>query len=143
MVVLATSHTTIKGGPKEAQGHPSSSLIVMDCGESGADYTAGSGNKRRANTPHALRYSLPMTTFKQVQEYTAPQPAFDLERDAGVGWNDGEECAGFAAARSAIKRFEKKEGRFFEERKNSQTVSFREHARAPSHAHHAQSHETL
>ena len=45
-------------------------------------------------------------------------------------------------APKVMRHIEKKEGRLFEEEKNSQTVSFREHARVPSHAHHAQSHET-
>ena len=41
------------------------------------------------------------------------------------------------------RHIEKKEGRFFEEEKDSQTVSFHEHAGVPSHAHHTQGRETL
>ena len=42
-----------------------------------------------------------------------------------------------------MRHFENKGGRFLGSQKNSQTVSFGENARVPSHAHHAQSHETL
>ena len=43
----------------------------------------------------------------------------------------------------AMRHFENEEGRFLGRRRDSQTVSSREHARVPSHVHHAQSHETL
>ena len=43
---------------------------------------------------------------------------------------------------SAMRHFEKKGGRFLGSQKNTQTVSFGEHARVPPDAHHAQSHET-
>ena len=44
---------------------------------------------------------------------------------------------------SAMRLFENKGGRFLGSQKNSQNVSFGEHARVPSHVHHARSHETL
>ena len=46
-------------------------------------------------------------------------------------------------SQSAMRHFEIKGGRFLGSQKNSQTVSFDEHARVRPDAHHAQSHETL
>ena len=49
------------------------------------------GDKRRAYAPHALRYNLPMTTFKQVQEYTVTCPNNDGGRIVRNGTQGGHQ----------------------------------------------------